>query len=483
MRHAHTVAEVRAAEAARMAQLPAGALMQRAAAGLAAALVDLLVHRHGGAYGRRVLLLVGPGDNGGDALWAGAMLARRGVAVEAWLLHERVHADGLGALQAAGGRVHDGARDLAARERPDVVVDGILGIGGRPGLPPAALDALDRLADLEAPVVAVDVPSGVSVDTGETPAPRVVADVTVTFGTHKVAHLVDPAAAACGAVHLVDLGLDLPPAGVEALQADDVAALLPRPRRADHKYTRGVVGVRAGSALYPGAGLLSVAGAACGLVGMVRHVGDSAVTDRVREAHPEVVGAGRVQAWVVGSGGGEEAGEHLGAALGDDVPVVVDADALAHLAAQPAALRAGSPLVLTPHAGELATLTGVERAAIEAAPLEHARAAARELDAVVLLKGPHTLVAHPDGRVRVTATGTPWLATAGAGDVLGGLIGALLAAGLAPLDAASVGSWLHGAAAALASDGGPIVAGDVARALPAAIRALLRPAGSAQSHP
>lgn len=479
MRPAHTVAEVRAAEAARMARLPEGALMQRAAAGLAASLVDLL----GGAYGRRVLLLVGPGDNGGDALWAGAMLARRGAAVEAWRLHERTHAEGLAALRAAGGRVHDGARDLAARERPDVVVDGILGIGGRPGLPPAALDALARLAGLDAPIVAVDVPSGVSVDTGETPASHVTADLTITFGTHKVAHLVDPAAAACGAVHLVDLGLDLPPAGVEALQADDVAALLPRPRRTDHKYTRGVVGVRAGSALYPGAGLLSVSGAACGLVGMVRHVGDSAVTDRVREAHPEVVGAGRVQAWVVGSGGGEAAAEHLAAALGDDVAVVVDADALPHLSDQPATLRAGSPLVLTPHAGELAALTGAERAAIEAAPLEHARAAARTLDAVVLLKGPHTLVAHPDGRVRVTATGTPWLATAGAGDVLGGLIGALLAAGLSPFDAASVGSWLHGAAATLASDGGPIVAGDVAAALPAAIRTLLRPAGSAQSHP
>src|SRR5690349_2818262 len=125
MRHAHTVEQVRAAEEALMATLPDGALMQRAAAGLAYAVVDLL----GGAYGRRVLLLVGSGDNGGDALYAGAMLARRGCSVEAWLLGSAAHEAGLGALTAAGGRVVTGVE-----RRPDVVVDGIVGIGGRPGL-------------------------------------------------------------------------------------------------------------------------------------------------------------------------------------------------------------------------------------------------------------------------------------------------------------------------------------------------------------
>ncbi|KAB2809587.1 NAD(P)H-hydrate dehydratase [Pimelobacter simplex] len=451
MLRAHTVEQVRTAEAALLARLPEGALMQRAAAGLAYAVLDLL----GGGYGRRVLLLVGSGDNGGDALYAGALLARRGVQVEAWLLSSSAHEGGVAALRGAGGRIGT----PGPTGRLDVVVDGIVGIGGRPGLRPDAVAALAHVAGV--PVVAVDTPSGVDVDTGEISGPHVTADLTVTFGTHKVCHLVDPAAQACGALQLVDIGLDLPEAPVEALQAADVAALLPRPAADAHKYTRGVVGVRSGSAAYPGAALLSVAGAACGLAGMVRYDGDPAALDLVRAAHPEVVGPGRVQAWVVGSGSDDGAEDALRAAVADGVPIVVDADALAF-----ARLTRGRPAVLTPHAGELARLLGVERADVEARWLEHARRAAREHDAVVLLKGRHTVVARPDGRARVTTTGTPWLATAGAGDVLGGLVGALLAAGLDPFDAAAAGSWLHGAAATLAAQDGPIVASDVAAALP-----------------
>ncbi|QBR93587.1 NAD(P)H-hydrate epimerase [Nocardioides euryhalodurans] len=465
MREAHTVEQVRAAEAARMADLPDGALMQQAAAGLAHAVVDLM----GGAYGRRVLLLVGPGNNGGDALYAGARLARRGCSVEAWLLAGQVHEAGLEALRAAGGRV----AEPRAGTTPDVVVDGIVGIGGRPGLRPAAVAALDHVRGV--PVVAVDVPSGIDVDTGELAGPHVEATLTVTFGTLKVGHLVDPAATACGAVHPVDLGLDLPPAPVSALQPTDVRRLLPRPEPGGHKYTRGVVGVRAGSTTYPGAALLCVAGADCGLAGMVRHVGE--VSDLVRREHPAVVGDGRVQAWVVGSGGGAAAGDELAAARSDGVPLVVDADALAHVGGP-----LGVPTVLTPHAGELAAMTGAERVDVEARMLHHARAAAATYDAVVLLKGRHTLVAHPDGRVRVTTTGPPWLATAGAGDVLAGLVGALLACGLDTYDAASVGSWLHGAAATLASRGGPLRAGDVAEAIPGTVRRLLDP-GMEQSAP
>lgn len=457
MLRAHTVEQVRAAEADLLARLPEGALMQRAAAGLGYAVLDLL----GTAYGRRVLLLVGSGDNGGDALYAGALLARRGVRVEAWLLSSAAHEAGVAALRAAGGRI--GSPGPA---RVDLVVDGIVGISGRPGLRPEAVAALAHVAGI--PVVAVDTPSGVDVDTGEVDGPHVTADVTVTFGTHKTCHLVDPAAQACGAVHLVDIGLDLPPAPVEALQSADVAALLPRPAADAHKYTRGVVGVRAGSAAYPGAAVLSVAGAACGLAGMVRYDGDPAALDQVRAAHPEVVGPGRVQAWVVGSGSDDGAEDAVRRSVADGVPLVVDADALAF-----AGLTRGRPAVLTPHAGELARMLDVERADVEARWLEHARRAARTYDAVVLLKGRHTVVARPDGRVRVTTTGTPWLATAGAGDVLGGLIGALLATGLDPFDAASAGSWLHGAAATLASGGGPIVASDVAAGLPAVLDSLV----------
>ncbi len=455
MLHAHTVEQVRAAEDELMGRVPEGALMQRAAAGLAAAVVDFL----GSAYGRRVLLLVGSGDNGGDALWAGAMLARRGVRVEAWLLSDKVHSVGKKALERAGGRLV-----TEPTRRPEVVVDGIVGIGGRGGLRDNAANALKLLHGV--PVVAVDTPSGVDVDTGEAESHHVEAALTVTFGTHKVCHLVDPGARACGAVHLVDIGLDLPEPEVEALQPEDVAALLPRPAADAQKYTRGVVGVRAGSARYPGAALLSVMGAACGLAGMVRYVGDAAVADAVRTQHPEVVGEGRVQAWVVGSGGGDSAGEELLAALADGVPVVVDADALQHL-------EPGRAAVLTPHAGELAAMLGEDRRDVENRPLHFAREAARKYDATVLLKGRRTLVARPDGRTRVNTTGTEWLATAGAGDVLGGVVGALLAAGLTAYDAASVGAWLHGAAAVLASDGRPLVASDVAGWLPEAIREVL----------
>jgi hydroxyethylthiazole kinase-like uncharacterized protein yjeF len=457
MRSAHTVKQVRAAEADLMARLPHGALMQRAAAGLANAVLDLL----GRGYGARVTLLVGSGDNGGDALYAGALLARRGVRVSAWLLSQKPHQEGLRALTRAGGRTVT----QAPRERQDLVVDGIVGIGGRAGLQREAVAALEALAGV--PLVAVDVPSGVDVDTGELDGAAVRADVTVTFGTHKVSLLADPAAGHAGVVHLVDIGLDLPEARVESLQAADVAALLPRPDEHAHKYTRGVVGVRAGSATYPGAGVLCVAGAASGLCGMVRYLGGAPA--EVIAAHPDVVVAsGRVQAWVVGSGGGPDVAAMLAAAQADGVPLVVDADALA-LVDNPVSV----PSVLTPHAGELSRMTWAERADIEAAPLRHARKAAAEYNAVVLLKGHRTVVARPDGRTRITTTGIPWLATAGAGDVLAGMVGALLAAGLGPYDAASVGSWLHGAAATYASQGGPVTAPEVARAVPAVVRDLL----------
>ncbi|UDY24309.1 NAD(P)H-hydrate dehydratase [Nocardioides sp. Kera G14] len=470
MRFAHTVEQVRAAEAAHP-DFVTGGLMQRAAHGLASAVMDFV----GGVYGRRVVLLVGSGDNGGDALYAGAVLARRGASVEAWLLGSGAHRAGLTALRAAGGRVAE-PRPLRAGS-VDVVIDGIVGIGGRAGLPAHVAEAVIPI-NPSIPIVAVDVPSGVGVDTGELSGMAIRADLTVTFGTHKVAHLADPAAANCGVVELVDLGLTLPSAEVEALQAVDVVKLLRAPSDNAQKYTRGVVGVRAGSETYPGAALLAVAGADTGLAGMVRYVGSAAET--VKEHHPEVVGAGRVQAWVVGPGGGDEAAAHLKAAVADGVPTVVDADALPHVR-KPPTQRQESPdsaggkhgFVLTPHAGELAQMLGAERAEIEARPLHFARQAAAAYDAVVLLKGRRTIVARPDGRVRINTTGTPWLATAGAGDVLAGLVGSLLASGLTPFDAAGVGAWLHGAAATSASSGGPLTATRVAEAIPGVVGELL----------
>jgi ADP-dependent NAD(P)H-hydrate dehydratase / NAD(P)H-hydrate epimerase len=474
MRRAYTVEQVRAAETALMERLPPGALMQRAAAGLAAVCADLLAAGPGGVYGARVVVLAGSGDNGGDALYAGARLARRGARVDAVLVApDKVHRGGLAALRAGGGRV---APDPGALGGADLLLDGIVGIGGRAGL---RGDAADLVKSLPAGVtVAVDTPSGVDVDTGETPAEHVRAEVTVTFGTHKVGLLVDPAATAAGTVHLVDIGLALPdpavPPAVEALQAADAAALLPVPATHDHKYSRGVVGVAAGSPEFTGAAVLAVSGAVAGPAGMVRYDGPEPVAALVRSAHPEVVvGPGRVQAWVVGSGGGGEVADALRRVRDAGVPLVVDADALGHLPRP-----VGVPALLTPHAGELARMLGVGRDDVQAAPLRHAREAADRYAATVLLKGARTLVAEPGGRVRVNPTGTPWLATAGSGDVLAGLCGALLATGLDPLDAGSLGAWVHGAAATLASGGGPVSASGVAAAVPQALARLRGDAGS-----
>ncbi|HWU31989.1 MAG TPA: NAD(P)H-hydrate dehydratase [Marmoricola sp.] len=450
MRSAHTVEQVRALEAVALAQLPEGALMQRAAAGLAAALVDYL----GGCYGVRILLIVGPGDNGGDALCAGAMLARRGAQVEAFLLRDNKH---LNVFTEAGGRLIQ-----KPTRRPDVIVDGVTGIGGRPGLDDRVVGLIAELEGV--PIVAVDVPSGVGVDSGESPESHVRADLTVTFGTHKPCHLVDPAALACGVVHLVDLGLDLPEAPIEALAAADVAALLTRPTPDAHKYTRGVVGLHTGSSQYPGAAVLSTAGAASGICGMVRYLGPA--VDAVRSRHPQVVvGEGRVQALVVGSGSGDQAETAWASARDAEVPAVIDADALRFVEGPQR-----SNLILTPHAGELSAMLDVPRERIERAPLRFAREAAGLYGCVVVLKGRRTIIAE-ETRSRVTTTGTPWLAVAGSGDVLGGVIGALAASGLSPFDAASVGSWLHGAAATLASAGGPLTPQSIAQAIPAVVRA------------
>jgi hydroxyethylthiazole kinase-like uncharacterized protein yjeF len=462
MRRAYDVATVREAERRAMAALPEGALMQRAAAALTTTCARLL----DGVYGARVVLLVGSGDNGGDALFAGARLAARGARVEALLLGKRTHDDGLAAFRSAGGRVVE-----QLPEQVDLVVDGITGIGGQGGLRPEAARVVERLPG-EALVVAVDVPSGVDADTGEVSGAAVTADVTVTFGAVKPGLLVDPGAEHAGVVELVDIGLELPDdAPVEVLQTEDVAALVPRPDRESDKYRRGVVGVAAGSEQYTGAAVLCTGGAVRGGAGMVRYVGADAPTALVRHHWPEVVvGDGRVQAWTVGSGGGGDAEARLAGAFEHQVPLVVDADALAVFAAH---RGPRPPALLTPHAGELARLLGVEREAIEARRLQHARRAAAELGAVVLLKGSTTVVAHPDGRVRVNPTGTPALGTAGSGDVLAGLCGALLAGGLDPFDAGSLGAWLHGLAGRLASaDGAPIAASDVVAALPAAFRAL-----------
>ena len=496
MRQAHDVETVRAAEAQLMAQLPPGALMQRAAAGLAATCSRIL----GRVYGRRVVLLVGSGDNGGDALFAGAALARRGAVVSAVLLGSHAHVAGLAALRAAGGRAEPlGTQSRAALADADLVLDGIVGIGGKGALRPDAEQALAAVPD-DAVVVAVDVPSGVDADTGVVEGAAVRADVTVTFGTWKPGLLVDPGAEYTGAAELVDIGLGphLPSASVSALQAMDVDGLIPRPGAESDKYRRGVLGIVAGSDTYTGAAVLATGGALRAGVGMVRFVSVAHPAELVRARWPEavvtvlgrddasVLDAGRVQAWVVGPGVGTDAiaAARLREVLSCDVPVLVDADGLTVLSEHRELLQSRTaPTVLTPHAGELARLLKLDpaaRADIEARRLSYARRAAEELGVTVLLKGSTTIVCSPAGLSRVNPTGTPALATAGSGDVLSGVVGALLAGGLSVIDAASCGAYLHGAAARLAAAGGDgdspgtasVVAEDLIRALPDAVRLL-----------
>ena len=511
MRRAYQVEAVRAAERALMDLLPEGTLMGRAAAGLAAVCASLLARYPGHVYGARVVVLAGSGDNGGDALYAGALLARRGAAVTAIAAGPKAHAGGTAALLAAGGRVTAAAGDAIACA--DLIMDGLLGIGGRGGLrePFASLAAAAEQARRGATtVVAVDLPSGIDAGTGAVDGPAVHADVTVTFGALKPGLLIDPGASYAGAVELVDIGLAPHLTGepaAEAPQRDDIAALLPRPGPESDKYRRGVVGVLAGSDRFAGAAVLATGGAVRGGAGMVRVVTAAVPAAVVRQTWPEVVltvhpddagwdllgSVGRVQAWVAGPGmgTGPDAVARLAAVLGTDLPALVDADGLTILSEHQDLLPRRAPTLITPHAGELGRLLGTDPAAIEAHRLDYAREAAARLGLTVLLKGSTTVIASP-GRptALVNPTGTPWLATAGSGDVLSGLAGALLAQGLEPAWAGATAAYLHGMAARLAAAGAaagtrrpaaepgepvpeaPIGAFDVVTALPAAIRSV-----------
>lgn len=500
---AYTAAQVRAAEAPLLAATPTGALMQRAAFALAVRVARELRGRRGRVVGASVVVLVGPGNNGGDALYAGAELARRGVRVLAVVTSPRVHPAALAALHGAGGAVV-GVGSAGERVRAvvaqagaaDVVVDGLLGIGARGALRGVAAEvvgALDLLAGPGRPlVVAVDTPSGIDVDSGEIPdGPVLAADLTVTFGVAKSGLLLAPASTVVGRLEVVDLGLDLrdqTPAGVR-LETADVAGLWPVPPAAAHKYSRGVLGVVAGTPAYPGAGVLTVSGAVRAGVGMVRYTGSPGVSAAVLAARPEVVvGDGRVQAWAIGPGvdpadraPAARVRDALAIALAAAQPVVLDAGALALLPQ-----RLPARVVLTPHAGELAQLLAgrgqdVDRAAVEAAPVRWARRAHELTGATVLLKGATTVVVGAGGALYAQRSGPAWLATAGAGDVLTGLLGALLAGRAADIAEdpslaaalAAAAAFVHGRAAHRANPGGPVCGLAVADALPATIAAIL----------
>ena len=488
MRAAHHPDDVRRIEQAQGELFRDGTLMQRAARAVAEA-VD---HQLGD--GGRVLALVGPGDNGGDALWSLAMLAgKSGHPCTALLVAEHAHEDGLAAARQAGVQVLDPGEWGDPPCRPggvpwgpgDVVVDGIVGLSGRPGLIGLAAELavwLDGLREgSSAPhVVAVDLPSGADPDGRQPTRPGefIRADTTVAPITAKPVHLLPGTRRACGEVVIAPLGVDVsgePPA-VREVDHHDLAGSYPWPTPADHKYSRGVLGVVAGSDAYPGAAVLTCSAALHTGVGMVQYAGPQRATDQVLARCPEVVpGQGRVQAWLLGpgtSGDDRARREEMRELARRPEPCVLDAGALDLVVERPA----GSATVLTPHAGELAGLLGWERTDVESDPLGAGLEAADRWGVTVVVKGACTVVvpASGDGEqgVSVLDGGTAWMATAGTGDLLAGAIGALLALGVTPHDAASLGVALHQRAGVLASGGGPLRGLQLARHLSTAVAEL-----------
>lgn len=455
----------RAVRDAEVPLLEAGVpLMARAAAALARFCAEVLRADRGLVTGSRVCVLAGPGNNAGDALHAAAALARRGARVGIIRLFATTHEAGLADAVRAGADViavdgghADTARADALSElaRADLVLDGILSTGGRRGLPAhvARLIRDWRESDFAGTVIAVDMPS--DLDPGESttgdsaaagPDSRIHADATLTFGGLK-AELIDPRSARfTGPVRVVDigLGLDSETAVAELLDSGDLDAEFPRPGPESHKYSRGVLGIVAGSREYPGAGVLTTGAAVSTGPGMVRFLGAHDVGERVLDRHAEVVlGPGRLDALVVGSGDPEAGAIESGLAAinGTPVPVVLDAGAIemvGHAEATPipgaAGRLRGRPVVLTPHAGELSRLLSrllgeiITAGRVAADPLLWARRAAADTGHVVLLKGSRTVIACPDGFAVLPAPGPASLATAGSGDVLTGIIGTLLAA-------------------------------------------------------
>lgn len=505
MLRAYDVPAVRAAEDAVRATLPDGELMQRAATGLARVAAARLAEEHAG----RVVLLAGSGDNGGDALYAGAQLAGDGAEVTAILVGARTHEQALAAARDAGTGVLEwrsgpAAPDIrAALAAADLVIDGILGIGGRPGLPEHLCDLPDLIAE-DALVLAVDLPSGAD-PAGEVGSDAIYADETVTFSLAKPVHLMPATEQAVGLLTVLDIGVPEPenPA-VQRLSHTDVAGLWPVPAPGDDKYSRGVLGVITGGEHYTGAALMSVTAAVTAGVGMVRYVGPDVPAGLLRQAVPEAVfGVGRVQAWLIGSGMDldDASEEQLSAArdaLASDLPVVLDAGGLDLLDGPRTA-----PTLLTPHAGELLRLArriGVGRSDLPAtahpgvgqrdadggdlsaddvhrAPTVVARAVADRMRCTVLIKGAVTAVVPPTDSglpIHTQADGPAWLATAGSGDVLGGVCGALLAAGLDPLRAGALAALAHGVAGDRANPGGPVRAMDIAHEIGRSVAHLLR---------
>ena len=525
MRPAYTVATVRAAEEQLLAQQSEpDQLMKLAAAAVAEAATSMLA-AHPGA----VVILAGPGGNGGDGLFAGALLAERGITVHA-LVPEKHHEAALEAFLAAGATVLPPMSALLTGTA--LLIDAIAGLGSARGLTGAALSLYREATATSVPVVAVDMPTGVDADTGVVAADAVEANVTVTFGSPRLGHAL---AAECGQVVVSDLFLPGAPSFAEALaELDNPAAFIaheptvptpwewlpgeldlpggrltrpwpvgctgpmtdPTPAARSDKYSGGVVALAAGSEAYPGAGILCATAAVRATPSMVRFIGDNTITALLPElvCHPDVVSAGRAQAWVVGPGRGTDsaAASELRKVLAQGLPTVIDADALTLLARNTSLRRTVTdhPLtILTPHEGEFTRLYEATFGSSPDAATGWSRALrelAEELNSIILLKGRLTRVTAPGQPQYSFNSGHSYAATPGSGDVLSGILGAVMAQLSATAPAASPteviaevlhAGAIHAHAAAIAAetpDGfAPCSSSQIAAAIPQAIARLL----------
>jgi hydroxyethylthiazole kinase-like uncharacterized protein yjeF len=431
-------------------------------------LVETLMERAGTAAAEAIrrfagplpaLLLCGPGNNGGDGYVIARELRERGVKVRVAALGEPRSSAARSARARWAGEVEALENAAAA----PLLIDSLFGTGLRRGLNDAAAATLLRLAAEARIRIAVDVPSGVSTDDGAILSPVPDYDLTITFATLKPCHLLQPAARHMGRIVVADIGID-----AESRLHEIGRPLLRPPGPDDHKYKRGYVALIAGE--MPGAGSLTASAAARAGAGYVRIVSNapvSGVPNAVVQSPGrslEQLRDGRINAIAIGPGLGrtEDARALLEQVLGLPQPLVLDADAL-HLLSPERIRQLASPAILTPHAGEFAQLFG----AAVGSKVDQARAAAERAAAVVVYKGADTVVAAPDGRAAIAPPASPWLASAGTGDILTGIIAAMRARGLEPFEAACAGMWVHGRAAALAGQG--LIADNLIERLPAAL--------------
>jgi hydroxyethylthiazole kinase-like uncharacterized protein yjeF len=492
-----TTAEMAEADRLTIADGVAGiGLMERAGLAVADAAVSL--------PGGHVLIVAGSGNNGGDGFVAARLLAERGYSVRVSFVGDKTRLKGDAAIAAGrwSGPVEQATP--ASLTKCDIIIDALFGAGldrAVAGLPAAMIEAMNVSG---VPIIAVDLPSGVSGTTGAIMGGAVNAARTVTFFRRKVGHLLLPGRLHCGTVQVADIGI---PASVLTTIKPSAfmnrpalwGHLFPRPSEAGHKYSRGHAVVVSGGLPTTGAGRLAARGALRTGAGLVTIASPRPALTVNAEATLAIMvrpvdGAGelasfladkRHNAVVLGPGGGvgQALRDEVGAALASGAAVVLDADALSSFAQEPGALTdmiAEGPkrgVVLTPHKGEFARLfKAIHEDSNLHSKLEKTRLAARTSGAVVLLKGADTVVAAPDGRATIADNAPPTLATAGAGDVLAGMIAGLLAQGMPAFEAASAAVWLHGEAA---NEFGPgLIAEDLPEALPAVYRGLFAELGS-----